>query len=213
MFYTKFLIILFVLINSGTLNLYAQNRNIEKSPMETNAQFVNRLIPKGSKLVHRILEMDLTKTKGGKSIFYFFMDTLQSDRNDVIGQVLYPYVLEKNHVIYDTNYLCTLEPGAQLPAQIISVFQANADNDSNRELFVIYSTDQRKYDTENQVWYSEMAYDVLIFDDVVDPCNEGTCQDRMELLEKKFPTSTSGYTAKGIRSKLKNLGFKDKVVQ
>ncbi len=203
-------IILWMLPFYFPLNSTAQNPNIEKRKNETSEQLVSRLIPPGSMLVHKIVEMNFIKSKAGKSILYCYTDTTEFDRSAVECRLLFPYFLEKNHVIYDTDFVCTLEPGAATSAKIRSIFQANADKDSVRELFIIYSTDLREYNTELSQWYVETYNQVLIFDDVADPCNEGVCIERMEKLERTFPSSLQPYTASTIKKKLLKLGIKNR---
>ncbi|MEO7533288.1 MAG: hypothetical protein ABIU30_05570 [Ferruginibacter sp.] len=184
---------------------------------ETAEMFADRLKPDSSELAHAVLETK-SLNNSGTIIVAFYKKTVDEvkqmptyvDHNKydiIIGYLYIPTSLTS----YRKVLIDTIFPDGGDP-EIISVFFANADKDSRKELIVLCKYPQVHYD------YGGAFYETFIYDN---PSNNTEhlsyfnelsekfwgCECAWRAEEKRRPEKAKFKTAKDVKAKLKKLGF------
>lgn len=149
--------IIITLLIFQTIFSYAQI--VQRQHNETAEQFANRLKPDNSTLTHKAVE---TKWNGVSVVISLYNQTYklplnkdpdQSTYNRIIGSVF----IQSDSTTYKKTRFGTIDTEGGDPS-IESIFFANADKDSTRELIIIASWEQKHYDV-NGTLYGTYVFD------------------------------------------------------
>ena len=179
--------------------------------------FASRIKPDSSEFAHAVFEtksLNINKNL----IVAFYKKTIYEvrqmptyidhDNYDIIIGYLYVPISNNNYrkVLIDTISSDGGDP------EIISVFFANADKDSTKELVVLCKYPQVHYD------YGGDFYETFIYDNPTDTTERLTyfnelskkffgCECNWRKEEKRKPETAKFKTAKDVKAELKRLGY------
>jgi hypothetical protein len=180
-------------------------QDLIKKISESSEQFVKRIMPDTLTLAHTVIETGVWDSTG-KAIIALY----RYDSEDEVSTVLGHVYLKNDSSEYQDITFGPIE-GEQNPVEILSLFFANADDDKEKELFVLSTWKTKHYDAEGNVYLT------AIYDNPSKDNDELTC---MDVLSKTFfgcdcysqssgkQTEAKYKNAQSVRAKLKQMGFK-----
>ncbi len=206
----KYCIILPLLILQA---LFSDAQMVQRALTETAEQFANRLKPENATLTHKVLEV---KWNSVPVIIALYNQTYQlpqkkdSDQttyNRIIGSVF----IQTDSATYKRTTFGNIDTEGGDP-NIESIFFANADTDSTRELIIIASWQQQHYDVNGKL-YGTYVFDYNLSDTKlqwkllasISSKLEGGCDCSYSDGTKK---TAKFKTAPAIRKELIRLGYK-----
>ncbi len=198
------------------ISCVASAQTFIKRPAESNMDFVKRNVPGGLSLPENGNDLykqmfGTTEWTADTSVFDFYIRTytLQGDDQeyeDVLGYLYVPV----SKGMYKRVFIDTFENEGGT-ANIASIFFANADKDSARELVVMLQWPSRHY----QIWGT--VYETRIYDDLL----TGQYPPKLTYLEKVSKKVSGDFdgdregeklvskykSSKEVRAELKRLGY------
>jgi hypothetical protein len=205
MTYLRLILLLLVLIGANM----SRAQTLARQDDEDAEAFVNRIMPEGMALAHHVIETNRW-SRSAKMIVACYGRNDTTDRNGGINN----YSTIEGHVylpIGENNYrditFGPIEEEGGYP-EIVSIFFANADKDTTKEMIVLCKYWMKNYDFEGTL------YKAFIYDN---PTKENKLL-YMEDLSRKFFGMEGNWrdgkinkakykTAKDIRAKLKQMGY------
>jgi len=197
-----------MIVSCANTIVFAQNP--KRQDNETAEAFVTRLKPDTIKFAHKLIETGIW-SNASKAILVFWghpaNNETDSDFDEINGHLYIP-IGQNNY--RDVEFGFIGEDGG-FP-QIISVFFANADKDSAKELFVLCKYPQRHYD------YGGEFYETFIYDNPAAKTQRLTylselsekfwgCECAWREEAKRKPETAKFKTAREIIIGLKKMGF------
>lgn len=190
---------------------YGQTFSLQDN--ETAEMFANRIKPNYTDIAHKVIETkQLDRTKN--AIIAFYNKRISEagrmrlyDDNGHYDIILGYLLLPTTNRNYEKIFIDTIPPGGR-DLEIISIFFANADKDTYKELIVLCKNEQRHYDFNGDIYETCIfKYDkdkkkfkyLNVLSETFWGCE---CENRDGKIEKaKYKT------AKQVKVKLKKLGF------
>lgn len=213
LFYAINCLLLIVFLSAS---VSAHSQTITRRPNETAEAFVKRSFSI-DELPHPVIET--SEWDSTKKVIIFFKN--DEDGVDVTGYILTPVNGNSYYItLIDTFY----QQGAQLQPKIETVFFANADKDSAREIIIITKAEAHPPRYADQD-FSGYFYNVAVYDNPVipnpvkrlhyfDKLSEKLSEDSFEgstfdkQTGKLIKKETAKYkTVSSIRQALKNMGY------
>lgn len=178
---------------------FSYGQVVKRSNEESAEQFARRLQPQNTVIVHKILETQWNS----KPVLIVFYQQL-SDNQIIIK--IYVQTQQNEYSVFRAGNI-DREGG---DPQIESVFFANGDTDTAKELFLIVSWEQRHFDIRG------ILYGTFVYDDLLTNSHGELILKKN--LSKKLDGGFEGFrdgenviakfkTAKAIRYELKRLGY------
>lgn len=199
--------------NKVNSKIESQKQNLKKQINPTARQIAENFKPEKSEIVHQVIE---TKVWGKKNVIIVFYETKYIDsestttpyeRQFVEGYLLIPDSKNKYQKVliykFEDDNVATI---------VNSVFFANADNDTEKELIILTTCSHRL-----QYLYDGIEYSTYVFDnfDMKEPPKEmtflhdisGKLQGGFEGEREEGLSKADFKTASEVKAELKKLGY------
>ena len=196
---------LIILILVLSLSAYASGQIVINSPVETAGQLIERIKPDSLNLAHQIIETTVwTKEKTIIAFLGYDMPDPNIGFNKITGYILFPLGDNK----YNQITLESIEEDAGLP-EILALFFANIDSDSEKELGVLCKFWQHSYE------HMGNQYETFFFDN---PNRNNQLIEYNREISRKFSGCDCDYreskstkakfkTVVDIKNELRRLGY------